>query len=148
LVIFLESYSINQTLMESQIDIVLYYAPILFRQAGFTSERASFLSSGVTGIVMLLCTIPAQIWIDRWGRRMPLVIGGLVMAICFIVTGSLYARYGHTTADSVILTSTAAQWVVIVLIYVFVANFSWSWAVVCSFYALDGAKNRHYRYGG
>jgi hypothetical protein len=54
--------------MESQIDIVLYYAPILFRQAGFTSERsekASFLSSGVTGIVMLVCTIPAQIWIDR-----------------------------------------------------------------------------------
>lgn len=119
--------------MESQIDVVLYYAPILFRQAGFTSEKASFLSSGVTGIVMLVCTIPAQIWIDRWGRRMPLVIGGLVMAICFIVTGSLYARYGHTTADSVILTSTAAQWVVIVLIYVFVANFSWSWAVVSSF---------------
>jgi uncharacterized PurR-regulated membrane protein YhhQ (DUF165 family) len=54
---------------------------------------------------------------------MPLVIGGLVMAICFIVTGSLYARYGHTTADSVILTSTAAQWVVIVLIYVFVPTF-------------------------
>jgi uncharacterized PurR-regulated membrane protein YhhQ (DUF165 family) len=79
---------------------------------------------------------------------MPLVIGGFVMAICFIVTGSLYARYGHTAADSVILTSTAAQWIVIVLIYVFVANFSWSWAVVRSFYALDGAKNRHYRYGG
>ncbi|GFF76258.1 high-affinity glucose transporter [Aspergillus lentulus] len=91
----------------------------------------------VTGIVMLVCTIPAQIWIDRWGRRMPLVIGGLVMAICFIVTGSLYARYGHTTADSVILTSTAAQWVVIVLIYVFVANFSWSWAVVGKIYASE-----------
>ncbi|GFF88582.1 MFS transporter [Aspergillus lentulus] len=120
-----------------QIDVVLYYAPILFRQAGFTSEKASFLSSGVTGIVMLVCTIPAQIWIDRWGRRMPLVIGGLVMAICFIVTGSLYARYGHTTADSVILTSTAAQWVVIVLIYVFVANFSWSWAVVGKIYASE-----------
>ncbi|KAF4174119.1 hypothetical protein CNMCM8927_003176 [Aspergillus lentulus] len=128
---------LNQTLMESQIDVVLYYAPILFRQAGFTSEKASFLSSGVTGIVMLVCTIPAQIWIDRWGRRMPLVIGGLVMAICFIVTGSLYARYGHTTADSVILASTAAQWVVIVLIYVFVANFSWSWAVVGKIYASE-----------
>ncbi|GAQ06887.1 high-affinity glucose transporter [Aspergillus lentulus] len=137
LAIFIASYCVNQFLMESQIDVVLYYAPILFRQAGFTSEKASFLSSGVTGIVMLVCTIPAQIWIDRWGRRMPLVIGGLVMAICFIVTGSLYARYGHTTADSVILTSTAAQWVVIVLIYVFVANFSWSWAVVGKIYASE-----------
>ncbi|GIJ98884.1 hypothetical protein Aspvir_001006 [Aspergillus viridinutans] len=121
----------------NQIDVVLYYAPILFRQAGFTSEKASFLSSGVTGIVMLVCTIPAQIWIDRWGRRMPLIIGGLVMAISFIVTGSLYARFGHSTGDSVILTSTAAQWVVIVLIYVFVANFSWSWAVVGKIYASE-----------
>ncbi|KAH8423415.1 sugar porter family MFS transporter [Aspergillus melleus] len=119
------------------IDVVLYYAPILFRQAGFTSERASFLSSGVTGIVMLVCTIPAQIWIDRWGRRMPLVIGGLIMSICFIVTGSLYARYGQVADDAVSLSSKAAQWVVIVLIYIFVANFSWSWAVVGKIYASE-----------
>lgn len=52
------------------------------------------------------------------------------MAICFIVIGSLYARYGHTVSDEVALASDSAQWVVIVLIYVFVANFSWSWAVV------------------
>ncbi|PLB45815.1 sugar transporter [Aspergillus steynii IBT 23096] len=119
------------------IDVVLYYAPILFRQAGFTSEKASFLSSGVTGIVMLVCTIPAQIWIDRWGRRMPLVIGGLIMSICFIVTGSLYAKFGEITEDAVSLSSKAAQWVVIVLIYIFVANFSWSWAVVGKIYASE-----------
>lgn len=113
-----------------QIDVVLYYAPILFRQAGFTSEKASFLSSGVTGIVMLACTIPAQIWIDRWGRRMPLIIGGFIMSTCFIVTGSLYARFGQIENDEVSISSKAAQWVVIVLIYIFVANFSWSWAVV------------------
>ncbi|KAI9373266.1 general substrate transporter [Aspergillus egyptiacus] len=111
------------------IDVVLYYAPILFRQAGFTSQRASFLSSGVTGIVMLVCTIPAQVWVDRWGRRKPLIFGGAAMASCFLVIGSLYARYGRTTSDEVMLVSDTAQWVVIVLIYVFVANFSWSWAV-------------------
>ncbi|KAL2852258.1 hypothetical protein BJX68DRAFT_254601 [Aspergillus pseudodeflectus] len=71
------------------IDVVLYYAPILFRQAGFTSQRASFLSSGVTGIV------------DRWGRRKPLIYGGALMAVCFIIIGSLYARYGHTNSDEV-----------------------------------------------
>ncbi|KAL2822143.1 general substrate transporter [Aspergillus cavernicola] len=119
------------------IDVVLYYAPILFRQAGFTSQRASFLSSGVTGIVMLVCTIPAQIWVDRWGRRKPLIFGGAAMAVCFIIIGSLYARYGHTTWDEVTLASNSAQWAVIVLIYIFVANFSWSWAVVGKIYATE-----------
>ncbi|KAL3442082.1 general substrate transporter [Aspergillus insuetus] len=119
------------------IDVVLYYAPILFRQAGFTSQRASFLSSGVTGIVMLVCTIPAQIWVDRWGRRKPLIYGGALMAVCFIMIGSLYARYGHTASDEVHLDSVSAQWVVIVMIYIFVANFSWSWAVVGKIYASE-----------
>ncbi|KAL2809179.1 general substrate transporter [Aspergillus granulosus] len=119
------------------IDVVLYYAPILFRQAGFTSQRASFLSSGVTGIVMLVCTIPAQIWVDRWGRRKPLIYGGALMAACFIIIGSLYARYGHRTSDEVRLDSKSAQWVVIVLVYIFVANFSWSWAVVGKIYASE-----------
>ncbi|KAL5360943.1 general substrate transporter [Aspergillus floccosus] len=119
------------------IDAVLYYAPMLFKQAGFTSQKSAFLSSGVTGIVMLVCTIPAQIWVDRWGRRMPLIIGGAAMAGCFIVIGSLYARFGHATADTVILSSTAAQWTIIVLIYIFVSNFSWSWAVVGKIYASE-----------
>ncbi|KAL4881022.1 general substrate transporter [Aspergillus karnatakaensis] len=119
------------------IDVVLYYAPILFEQAGFTSQRSSFLSSGVTGIVMLICTIPAQIWVDRWGRRKPLIFGGAAMALCFIVIGSLYARYGRTENNEVMLASNSAQWVVIVLIYIFVANFSWSWAVVGKIYASE-----------
>ncbi|PYI07785.1 sugar transporter [Aspergillus sclerotiicarbonarius CBS 121057] len=119
------------------IDVVLYYAPILFQQAGFTSTKASFLSSGIIGIVMLVFTIPAQIWVDRWGRRKPLITGGAAMAICFIVIGLLYARYGHTTQDEVILESHSAQWAMVVLIFIFVANFSWSWAVVGKIYASE-----------
>lgn len=79
---------------------------------------------------MLLVTIPAQIWIDRWGRRKPLIFGGTAMAICFIVTGGLYARFGVKRDGGIFLQSKAAQWVVTILTYLFVANFSWSWAVV------------------
>ncbi|CEL02890.1 Putative Sugar transporter [Aspergillus calidoustus] len=86
---------------------------------------------------MLVCTIPAQIWVDQWGRRKPLIYGGALMAVCFLIIGSLYARYGHTTSDEVRLDSDSAQWVVIVLIYIFVANFSWSWAVVGKIYASE-----------
>lgn len=52
------------------------------------------------------------------------------MSACLIVIGSLYARFGVRTETEVKLQSTVAQWFVIVLTYIFVANFSWSWAVV------------------
>lgn len=79
---------------------------------------------------MIACTIPAQIWIDRWGRRKPLIIGGSAMAACLLLVGALYARYGVIRNNAVELRSSAGQWVVVVLIYIFTANFSWSWAVV------------------
>lgn len=81
---------------------------------------------------MLAATIPAQIWIDRWGRRMPLIIGGVLMAACFIINGALYAAFGKKVDGGVQMESKAGQWVVVVLIFIFVANFSWSWAVVSS----------------
>ena len=86
---------------------------------------------------MLVFTLPAQIWVDRWGRRKPLITGGSAMSIYFIIIGSLYARYGRITPDAVILESHSAQWAVVVLIFLFVANFSWSWAVVSKCFVVN-----------
>jgi hypothetical protein len=112
------------------IDAVLYYAPILFIQAGFTSNRAAFLASGVSGIINLIFTIPAQLWVDKWGRRFPLIGGGISIATCFMAIGALYAIYGGKADGQVYLSGKGPQWAVIILIYMFVASFSWSWAVV------------------
>lgn len=95
----------------SGIDGVLYYAPLLFAQAGLSSRKASFLASGVSGIINFICTIPAQFWlVDRWGRRPSCIVGGLVMGICMTTIGALYAT-GATGG-------TAGRWSVIMLIYV------------------------------
>lgn len=58
---------------------------------------------------MIACTIPAQIWIDRWGRRKPLIIGGSAMAACLLLVGALYARYGVIRNNAVELRSSAGQ---------------------------------------
>jgi len=123
--------------MLSGIDAVLYYAPILFTQAGFTSNRAAFLASGVSGIINLLCTIPAQLWVDKWGRRFPLIGGGISITTCFLTIGALYAIYGGRADGQVYLSGKGPQWAVIILIYMFVASFSWSWAVVIKIYACE-----------
>ncbi|EGN96092.1 hypothetical protein SERLA73DRAFT_185629 [Serpula lacrymans var. lacrymans S7.3] len=119
------------------IDVILYYAPILFTQAGFTSQRAAFLASGVSGIINLVFTIPAQIWVDKWGRKFPLIAGGLGMVACFMGVGALYASHGGKVDGDVYLEGKGPQWAVIILIYLFVANFSWSWAVVGKIYACE-----------
>ncbi|CAG7854469.1 SubName: Full=Related to sugar transporter {ECO:0000313/EMBL:CCA69766.1} [Serendipita indica DSM 11827] len=107
----------------SGIDGVLFYAPILFAQAGLGSRKASFLASGISGIVNFVATIPSQFWlIDKWGRRPCWIIGGLVMGFCMTVIGAMYAS-GYVKQD-------AGRWIVIALIYVFVSAFAMTWAVV------------------
>jgi MFS family permease len=69
---------------------VLYYAPVIFGKLGLSSNSVSLLATGVVGIVMFLATIPAVMYVDRWGRKPTLIIGAVGMAIChFIIVSSL-----------------------------------------------------------
>jgi sugar porter (SP) family MFS transporter len=107
----------------SGIDGVLYYSPLLFSQAGLSSSQASFLASGVTGLLMMAVTIPAFLLADRWGRRTSTIVGGMALAMCMLVIGSLYA------ANAVYGDRGPARWVVIVLIYIFALVYCMTWAV-------------------
>ncbi|KAF8755874.1 General substrate transporter [Rhizoctonia solani] len=99
----------------SGIDGVLFYGPILFSQA------ASFLASGVSGIINVICTIPAQLYLlDNWGRRSSAIVGGLIMAVCMLAIGSMYAA----GADA-----GQGKYAILVFIYLFVVAFSTTWAV-------------------
>lgn len=107
----------------SGIDGVLYYAPILFAQAGLSSEKASFLASGVSALVMLAAVVPATLFADYWGRRTSSLLGGGVITFLMLLMGSLYA------AGEVHANSGVARWVVIVCIYLFAIVFVSTWAI-------------------
>ncbi|KAI5119490.1 hypothetical protein M0805_009514 [Coniferiporia weirii] len=113
----------------SGIDGVLYYAPILFTQAGLSSTKAAFFASGVSGLLNVACTIITQPFQDKWGRRPVVLIGGSIIAGCMLTIGSIYASNAHTTASG--------RWAVIILIYVFVVSFSMSWAISNRIYASE-----------
>ena len=115
----------------SGIDGVLYYAPLLFQQAGLATEEASFLASGVSALVMLAVTIPASIYSDHWGRRTSVITGGMVLASCMLLIGSLYA------SKSVHGGYGVARWVVVVTIYVFAVAFSVTWAICMKLYSSE-----------
>ena len=57
------------------INSIMYYAPEIFKQAGLTGQRASLLATGINGCVNVLATIPAILFLDKWGRR-PVLISG------------------------------------------------------------------------
>ncbi|KAM0241373.1 hypothetical protein ACHAP5_007648 [Fusarium lateritium] len=107
----------------SGIDGVLYYAPILFTQAGLSGEKASFLASGISAVVILAATLPATIFADQWGRRMQSILGGVLIVGLMVIMGSLYAS-GQVHPEY-----GAGRWVVIVCIYLFAIAFSFTWAI-------------------
>ncbi|OBT46760.1 hypothetical protein VE00_02599 [Pseudogymnoascus sp. WSF 3629] len=115
----------------SGIDGVLYYAPLLFRQASISSAEASFLASGVSAILIFVSTIPAILLSDIWGRRASTMYGGLVICTSMALIGSLYA------SNSVHATSGSGRWVVIVTIYIFVLAYCMTWAVGFKIFACE-----------
>lgn len=115
----------------SGIDGVLYYAPLLFQQAGLSSSTSSFLASGVSALLMFLITIPSFILADKWGRRTSTIIGGILLSSTMFIIGALYAS-GCVHGDH-----GPARWIVIVLIYIFALTYCTTWAVGIKIYASE-----------
>jgi len=111
------------------IDGVLYYAPVLFSQAGLSSQSATFLASGVTGILMIFCTLIALFSADKWGRRPTMIYPGAGIVLSMFLIGGLYSS-GKAGTE-------AGKWTVIAAIYVFVASFTIGWSVILRIYAVE-----------
>ncbi|KAJ1924836.1 hypothetical protein IWQ60_004945 [Tieghemiomyces parasiticus] len=117
------------------INVIMYFGPSLFAQAGLSGSNATLLATGINGVVNVLATIPAILYIDRWGRRKTLMSGSAVMGIAYLVIGCIIATKGtKVVADdgavSVAMSSSAASYATIVFVYVFVAGFAYSWGPI------------------
>ncbi|KIY49823.1 general substrate transporter [Fistulina hepatica ATCC 64428] len=105
----------------SGINGLLYYAPEIFQDAGLGSSNASFLASGVTGIVNVIFTAIGQLLSDRWGRRPSLIWGGCGMTSALTIMGVLYALPSR---------SQSANYMLIAMIYVYFFSFAMTWAIL------------------
>lgn len=68
------------------INVVLYYAPEIFKNMGSGTE-SSLLLTIIVGIVNLTFTILAIFTVDRFGRKPLMIIGALGMAISMMALG-------------------------------------------------------------
>jgi MFS family permease len=99
--------------------------------AGLTGNT-NLVASSIQYVINVFMTIFALIFIDRWGRRWPLLIGCTLMATWMFANAGLMATYGkpappggvdHTPEESWQIHGPAAK-AVIACTYLFVASYA------------------------
>jgi MFS family permease len=78
------------------INTIIYYAPTIFRFAGFASASSAILASVGIGAVNVVFTIVAMYLIDRVGRRPLLLVSlaGMILGLAVLGLGNLST--GHS----------------------------------------------------
>ncbi|KAJ5908503.1 sugar transporter [Penicillium taxi] len=111
------------------INAILYYAPQIFASFGFSSTTQTLLATGVTGILQIIFTLPAVLYLDKFGRKTFLITGAIGMFCCHIVVAAVEGTYENYWDLNEGLYK-AQGWVAIAFIWLFAINFAYSWGPV------------------
>ncbi|KAG6844282.1 hypothetical protein H0H87_008188 [Tephrocybe sp. NHM501043] len=132
----------------SGMNVMMYYIIYVFRGAGLTGTRGNLIADSVQYVLNVAFTVPAIIYIDKWGRRPMLIAGTLLMGFWLSLVGGLQGRFGHWgtidgSSDPIWLVSDndAATKAIIVCSYFFVCSFAItmgpvSWTYPAELYSL------------
>ncbi|KAE8312596.1 general substrate transporter [Aspergillus transmontanensis] len=117
-------------------NVMMYYITYVFSMAGYSGD-SNLLASSIQYIINVLMTLPALIWLDRWGRRPTLLIGAVLMATFMYANGAIMAVHGEVVPggiegvaqQSMRLHGAAAKGL-IACTYLFVASYAPTWGPV------------------
>ena len=98
------------------INAVLYYAPLMFKNMGSSTDTA-LLQTVIVGVANVVFTLIATATVDRWGRKPLLILGGLVMAASMLILGFLFNA--HAVGVGALIAVIA-----------YIAGFALSWGPV------------------
>ncbi|KAG0261849.1 hypothetical protein BG011_000612 [Mortierella polycephala] len=118
-------------------NVAMYYIVFIFQGAGVTGQNTNLQASAIQYVLNVVMTIPAILFIDKWGRRPVLLIGSTFMALWLFLIGGLMGKYGsaisfdgNSTTTWAISGNDAASKAVIACSYLFVCSFAISWGPV------------------
>ena len=98
------------------INAVLYYAPLMFKNMGATTDSALWQTI-IVGLANVIFTLVAILTVDRLGRKPLLIGGGLMMAVAMITLGFLFQ-------------AKAVGIAALIAVVVYIAGFALSWGPV------------------
>lgn len=105
--------SLQASVQMTGVSAVQYFAPTIYKQVGVGTSQ-SLLYQGIGYIFGIAGQLSTILFIDRIGRRWPLIIGNLVCSVCFIVTATVIAKFydvGPSTQNSLLWLFLVFGWI-------------------------------------
>lgn len=99
------------------INVVLYYAPEIFKSMGSGTDSA-LLQTIIVGIINLSFTVLAIMTVDKFGRKPLLITGALVMAVSMLGLGTSFSQ-------------GLPSGLKLMFMLAYTAGFAMSWGPVC-----------------
>lgn len=100
------------------INVISYYAPLVFESAGWFG-RDAILMTGINGLIYVASTIPTWYLVDMWGRRPILLSGAVIMAVSLSFIGYMIYLDRSFTPNAVVAG-----------VIVYNAAFGYSWGPI------------------
>lgn len=124
-------------------NVMMLYITFVFGMAGLQGD-SNLIASSIQYVINVVMTILALVWIDRWGRRVPMLIGSTLMLTFMFANAGIMASYGKPAPPGGLNNTPEQSWDlsgapvaargVIACTYLFVASFAPTWGPVSWIY--------------
>lgn len=122
-------------------NVMMLYITYVFAMTGLKGNNL-LVSSSIQYVINVLMTVPALLYVDRWGRRPTLMAGATGMMTFMFANAGLMASYGHYAGPKGVNNTPEASWAisgppakaVIACTYLFVACYAPTWGPVSWLY--------------
>ncbi|RDL36404.1 MFS sugar transporter [Venustampulla echinocandica] len=81
----------------SGVGALMLYGVLIFEGLGFSSGTMSLLLNVVSGVLCLAATCVITGGVDKWGRKITLIVGSAIMVVSYIIIGALADVYPTAT---------------------------------------------------
>ncbi|KAL3597972.1 hypothetical protein D5086_009609 [Populus alba] len=115
--------AIPATFLTIGINVIAFYAPVLLRTIGLSESVSLIMSALIAGVVGTASTLLSMLVVDKLGRRVMLICGGVQMFVSQIMIGSVMAAQ---LGDHGSINKGYAHFV-LTMISIYVSGFAWSW---------------------
>lgn len=110
--------AIQASVQMTGVSAIQYYSPIIFERMGIATDD-TLKYQGISSIIALIAQFCTILFIDRTGRRWPLILGNLGNCLTFVIATIMLAVFPPGSTSN-----RAAQWGFIVVTWIW--NFSFS----------------------
>lgn len=119
-------------------NIMMYYIVYIMEGAQIASPLAT---ASIQYVINVALTLPAILFLDKWGRRPSLILGSFGMMTWLFISGALQQYYGQPNTDEtrdstnsditwIVLNNRPASSAIVACSYLFVATFATTWGPV------------------